>query len=72
LASISIPVTILGAGQENLVHNVGQTLVASKIPNCRYLELPQSFHEILMEGDDIRAVFWREFDALAAPISPSG
>ena len=36
------------------------------LPHGRYVEIPDAFHEILMETDDIRAVFWREFDALAA------
>jgi len=34
------------------------------------VEIPGAFHEIMMETDDIRAVFWREFDALAASIPP--
>jgi lysophospholipase len=72
VASIALPMTMLGAGQENLVDNAGQRLVAGKIAGCRYLELPQSYHEILMETDDVRAVFWREFDALTASISPTG
>jgi lysophospholipase len=72
LAQVSIPVTIIGAGQDNLIDNAGQKLVAARLPHCRYLEIPEAFHEILMETDDIRAIFWREFDALAASISPIG
>jgi len=71
LAKVSIPITLIGAGQDNLVDNAGQKLVASHLPHCRYLEIPEAFHEILMETDDIRAIFWREFDTLAASISPS-
>jgi lysophospholipase len=71
LAEVSIPVTLIGAGQDNLVDNEGQKLVADHLPHSRYLEIPEAFHEILMETDDIRAVFWREFDALAGSISPS-
>ena len=72
VADIAMPFTILGAGQEKLVDNAGQRLVAGRIPGCRYIEIPQSFHEILMETDDIRAVFWREFDALASRVAPPG
>ena len=76
LAEVSIPVTLIGAGQDNLVDIGGQELVASRLPHSRQLVIPEAFHEILVEADDIRAIFWREFDALAAsisaaPISPS-
>ncbi len=37
-------------------------LVANRLPDCRYVEIPESWHEILMETDDIRAIWWREFD----------
>jgi len=62
--------TIVGAGQEKLVDNAGQKLVAGRIPGCRYLEIPEAFHEILMETDAVRAVFWRAFDDLAARVAP--
>jgi lysophospholipase len=72
LAQVSIPITLIGAGLDNLVDNAGQKLVADRLPRRRYLEIPQAFHEILMETDDIRLIFWREFDALAGLVtSPS-
>jgi lysophospholipase len=71
LTQLSIPVTIVGAGLDTLIDNEGQKLIAGRLPKGRYVEIPESFHEILMETDDIRAVFWREFDALVASISPS-
>jgi lysophospholipase len=67
---IAVPITMLSAGQEGLVDNDGQRLIAGRLPHCRLVEIPGAFHEIMMETDDIRAVFWREFDALAASISP--
>ena len=71
LGEVTMPVTIIGAGQDNLVDSYGQKRVADHLPHGRYLEIPEAFHEILMETDDIRGIFWREFDALAASISPS-
>jgi lysophospholipase len=68
LAEIPIPITMIGAGQDNLIDNAGQRQVAARLPNGRYLEIPEAFHEILMETDDIRAIFWREFDALAKSV----
>jgi lysophospholipase len=65
-ARIAMPFTILAAGQDGLIDNVRQKQVADAIPGCRYRVIPNAFHEILMETDDIRAVFWQEFDALVA------
>lgn len=72
VATIAMPFTIVGAGQEKLVDNAGQKKIAAAIPGCRYVELPEAFHEILMETDAIRGQFWREFDALAARVAPPG
>ena len=66
---IEIPVTILSAAHEGLVDNEGQQKIASRLPHGRIVEIPGAFHEIMMETDDIRAVFWREFEALAASIA---
>ena len=41
------------------------------LPNGRVVTVPGSRHEVLQETDDRRALFWSEFDALVAPISPS-
>jgi lysophospholipase len=75
LAKVAIPITIVGAGHENLVDNAGQRRVAAHLPHCRYVVIPEAFHEILMEVDSIRAAFWRAFDELVSPltgvISPS-
>src|SRR5690606_10753393 len=65
VAKIDIPVWALGAEHEKLVDNADQLVVMARIPKGRWLEVPGSYHEILQETDDIRAVFWREFDALA-------
>ncbi|MFI4933895.1 MAG: alpha/beta fold hydrolase [Caulobacterales bacterium] len=72
-ARIEIPVLVVAAGADRLVDIEGERLVASRMPKGRLVEAPGAFHEILQETDDVRALFWREFDALAdaaAPISP--
>ena len=66
VAAISIPVLVLGAEEERLVDNADQREITARIPGGRWLEVPGSYHEILQETDAIRAVFWREFDAVAA------
>ena len=61
---LGIPVTVITAGQERLVDNAASRLVTSRLPLGRILDIPGAFHEILQETDDVRAVFWREFDDL--------
>jgi lysophospholipase len=70
-ARIAMPFTILGAGLDTLIDNARQKQVADAIPGCRYRVIPGAFHEILMETDDVRAVFWSEFEALVARITAS-
>ena len=76
LAKVSIPVVIVGAGQDRLVRNEAQIAAAARLPHGRFVEIPGAMHEILMETDELRTPFWREFDALAAslatPMSPPG
>jgi lysophospholipase len=68
VAQISTPMVVLAAAEEKLVDNRGSRIVAGRVPSARFMEVPGAYHEILMETDDIRAVFWREFDALAAEV----
>jgi lysophospholipase len=63
-ARIEIPVTIVAAGEEKLVDNAGLKRVAARLPGGRFVAVPGAYHEILQETDEIRVVFWREFDAL--------
>lgn len=64
LPRISVPLTVLVAGQERLVDNAAARLVTKRVPGARYVEIPGAYHELMQETDDVRAVFWREFDAL--------
>jgi lysophospholipase len=70
LRALAMPFTIIAAGEEKLVDVAAEKRFAGLIPGCRYVEIAQSLHEVMMETDDIRAIFWREFDALALRVSP--
>jgi lysophospholipase len=71
-AAVRLPLTVIGAGQDQLVLSASAARFARTAPHGRYIEIAESFHEILMETDPVRAVFWREFDALVERIrSPS-
>jgi lysophospholipase len=60
--AVSIPVTIVAAGQDTRVLVADEKSIASRVPKGRYVEIPDAFHEILIETDDRRAVFWKAFD----------
>lgn len=67
---IDIPVTVVAAGQDRLVDITGQRLTTARIAKGKFVEIPGAYHEILQETDDVRQVFWREFDAVADQVAP--
>jgi lysophospholipase len=64
--AISIPVTIVGAGDDSRVLAADEKSIAGRIPKGRYVEIEGAFHEILIETDDVRARFWAAFDETVA------
>jgi lysophospholipase len=60
---IATPLLVVGAGADQIVRTDAEKAFAQRLPNARYVEIPEARHEILMERDEIRARFWREFDA---------
>ena len=66
---LDIPVLVVAAGDEKLVDNDDQRRIVARLPRGRWIEIPGAYHELLQETDEIRAVFWKEFDAVAAAIS---
>jgi len=49
------------AGKEDLVDNKIANKVIGHLPNAKVIEYPNSFHEILMEKDEIRDNFLKHF-----------
>ena len=70
LGQVDIPVVICSAEQEKLVDNEAQAHAAASLPKGRLVSVKGALHEILMETDDKRDVFWAEFDALADQVAP--
>jgi len=69
---LPIPFTVVAAEDEKLVVNAVSKGVADRAPHGRYIEVAGAFHEILMETDERRAVFWTEFDTVADAVAPVG
>ena len=66
LEAIGAPVTVVVAGHDSFVPRAPQKAAAARLPRGRYVEVAGAFHELLIETDKRRAVFWEAFDALAA------
>jgi lysophospholipase len=59
------PVLIVSAERDGIVSESAQKSVCSRMGRCRFVSIPESLHEILMENDGIRNIFWNEFDKFA-------
>ncbi|WP_184718156.1 alpha/beta hydrolase [Caulobacter sp.] len=68
--AIKIPVTLVAAELDNRVLNPDQRAIAARIPQGRYLEVAGAYHEILIETDQRRAIFWKAFDETVDPAAP--
>jgi lysophospholipase len=68
LEKIAIPVLVAAAAEDNRVLTESVAEAARRLPNGRYVEIAGSYHEILMETDDIRAIFWSAFDDLTSEV----
>jgi len=61
---INVPILMLSAGEDKIVSNRAQQNLCKRLPDCRYQTIPGARHEILMEADQYRMLFWRAFDAI--------
>ena len=68
--SLEIPLAMVLAENEKLVYNAAAKAVARRAPQGSWVEVPGSLHEILMETNERRAVFWRVFDEVADTVAP--
>jgi lysophospholipase len=69
LKAVSIPVTVVQAGEDDRVWKQTNQWATRRMPRGRYVEVAGAKHEIIMETDPLRAVFLAEFDALADTVT---
>jgi lysophospholipase len=62
LRTITTPVLLVGGALDSVVSNRAIERVGELLPNGQVLMIPQARHEVLIENDRIRAVFWAAFD----------
>lgn len=70
LKSVRIPVCIVQSGDDDRVWKQTSRWAAKRLGRGRYVEVAGAKHEVIMETDDMRAVFLTEFDAMADYVSP--
>lgn len=68
-ASISTPILIVSSGDDRVVSVSAQVSLHRALPRCRFVLIPGARHELLMEQDRFRAVFWRAFDGFMSDLS---
>lgn len=66
---IRIPVLILGAADDQLVDPVTNRYVGVNIPGAEFYMVDGAKHEILMERDPLREIFWTYFDDFMARVT---
>ena len=71
LKAVKAPVTIVQADADDVVWKQTARWAAKRLARGRYVEVPGARHEVIMEADDMRAVFLNEFDAMADNVSPT-
>jgi lysophospholipase len=70
LKAVRAPVAVVQAGDDDRVWKQTSRWAAKRLGRGRYVEVPGSKHEVLMENDELRAVFLTEFDAMADYVAP--
>ena len=62
--AVALPLTVVAAGEDQLVLNDPSRGYAQRAPQGRYVEIAGAYHEVLMETDARRALVWGAFDDL--------
>jgi len=65
--NLKTPVLIISADKDALVRSSDHQRLAEASPLIHHTLIKGALHEILMERDDIRADYWRAFDAFVEP-----
>ena len=63
LREIDTPLLIIGAENDRVVALDAQKNLTLKLPNCKYCVIHGARHEVLMESDEFRSIFWHKFDS---------
>jgi lysophospholipase len=65
LERIDLPLLLITAGEDHLIDSRAHAPIAARLRHGEHFTIAGARHEIMMETDDIRALFWEAFDRLA-------
>ena len=65
LERIELPLTLISAGQDPLIDSRHHAEVAKHLRHAEHVTIEGAKHEVMMETDALRALFWQAFDRLA-------
>jgi lysophospholipase len=65
LERIELPLVLITAGQDPLIDSRSHDPVATRLKHGEHFTIAGAKHEVMMETDDLRALFWEAFDRLA-------
>ena len=59
---LALPLLIVSATDERIVSREAQKRFCRQAPDCRFVDIPTARHEVLVETDAKRRLFWEAFD----------
>ncbi|MBX9942662.1 MAG: alpha/beta fold hydrolase [Reyranella sp.] len=65
LERIDLPLLLMTAGEDRLIDPANHAAIAGRVQHGEHFTITEARHEIMMETDAMRAVFWQAFDRLA-------
>lgn len=65
LERIDLPLVLITAGQDPLIDSRTHAPVVARLKHGEHFTIADAKHEVMMETDDLRALFWEAFDRLA-------
>lgn len=68
LSKVRIPTMIVTAGNEQQIDGADHQNIADASPNISLTTIPGALHEIMMERDSIRDLYFKAFDDFVAPL----
>lgn len=71
LNKITEPILLLNAGGDTTVLNADDSKTCEKLKKCNLINYKASKHHIIVEKDEIRNQFWKDFNAFMEKFFPS-
>jgi lysophospholipase len=65
LERIELPLVLISAGEDPLIDSRTHDAVAARLSHGEHVTIAGAKHEVMMETDALRALFWGAFDRLA-------